>query len=161
MTGMEVLSALLERDRSLPCVFVTAFGSIPSAVAAMRAGAFDFLTKPFDNDLLLLTLERALKLRRLKGRVDTLERDIEGRSAFPEILGSSDAVFQLRSQLLRASRSDVTVIFTGESGTGKGLAARVMHQHSSRGTGPFVPINCAAIPSSLAEAELFGVERGA
>ncbi len=161
MTGIDVLAELRKRDSTIPCVFVTAFGSVQSAVEAMRAGGFDYLTKPFDNDVLLLTVERALKVRRLGQEVRELEQDLKSRSTFSGILGVSQGIRDLVRILAKAAATDATVLLTGESGTGKELAARSLHQQSRRATGPFVAVNCAAIPATLAESEFFGVERGA
>ena len=161
MTGLAVFEALRDRDRTLPCVFITAFGTVKSAVEAMKSGAFDYITKPFDNNELLLTVERALSVRRLAQRVAELEGELRTRGALFEILGESDAIRDVRRTIAKAAATEATVLLTGESGTGKELAARSLHRLSRRVEGPFVAVNCAAIPSALAETELFGHERGA
>jgi DNA-binding NtrC family response regulator len=161
VSGINLLTKLQEHDPLLPCVFITAFGSVRSAVEAIRAGGFDYVVKPFDNHELLRTLDRALGIRRLKGQVKELENDLKSRSEFSGIVGDSGAMRGVLRILSRAAGTDATVLITGESGTGKELVARSLHRQSRRTNGPFVPVNCAAIPASLAESEFFGNERGA
>jgi DNA-binding NtrC family response regulator len=161
MDGVQTFERLRRHDPDVVTVFLTAHGSIESAVAAMRAGGFDYLTKPFDNASLLLTIRRAVEHRRLCQRVEDLELEVEGRAAFPGIIGRSEPVRRALVLLARAAPTDAAVLLSGESGTGKELAARGVHTHSARAQGPFVPVNCAAIAGSLAESELFGYERGA
>ncbi|HXT68432.1 MAG TPA: sigma-54 dependent transcriptional regulator [Vicinamibacterales bacterium] len=161
ITGAAVFEAIRERDRTMPCIFITAFGTVRSAVDAMKSGVFDYITKPFDNNELLLTVERALSVRRLGQRVVELEGELRTRSALFEILGESEAIRLVRRSIAKAAGTDATVLLTGESGTGKELAARSLHRLSRRAQGPLVAVNCAAIPSTLAEAEFFGHERGA
>jgi DNA-binding NtrC family response regulator len=161
MSGLEVFTTLRQYDSTLPGVFITAFGTIPSAIAAMRAGAFDYLTKPFDNEELLLTVERALELRGLKQEVGRLKEELDGRVSFPGIVGRSPGIQDVLRVLPRIAASDAVVLIYGESGTGKELIARNIHRHSRRSDGPFVAVNCSAIPSGLVETEFFGHERGA
>jgi DNA-binding NtrC family response regulator len=130
-------------------------------VDAIRAGGFDFLEKPFDNDELLIVIDRALRFRQLDGQVRRLEEDLASRTAFPGIVGRSAALQDSLRLLARVAGLDTTVLLLGESGTGKELAARNLHDQSARAAGPFVALNCGAIPATLAEAELFGYERGA
>jgi DNA-binding NtrC family response regulator len=160
-SGLDLLRRIVAADATTPCILITAFGSIPSAVEAIRAGGFDYITKPFDNDALLVVVKRALEMRRLGVRVRELERDLEAREAFPGIIGRSTALSESLRALDRVARSDTVVLLRGESGVGKELAARFVHRRSSRARGPFVAVNCSAIPVSLAESELFGHERGA
>jgi len=161
MSGIETFTALRTHDAELTAIFITAFGSIPSAVTAMRAGAFDYLTKPFDNDQLLLTIDRALQLRQLTQEVGRLKAELHGRLEFPGIIGNSPAIQEILRVLPRVAATDATVLLLGESGTGKELIARNVHRHSRRATGPFVALNCSAIPAGLVETEFFGHERGA
>jgi DNA-binding NtrC family response regulator len=159
-SGFDVMGYLRERDPDLPTIVVTADGEVQTAVAAMRAGAYDYLTKPIDRDCLLLSVKRACERRRLVDRVKNLQSVLGGR--LPEsIVGSSPAMRELSQQVERVLESDVAVCLLGESGTGKELVARAIHSGGPRSRGPFIAINCAAIPASLQESELFGHERGA
>jgi len=161
MHGQEAFKRLRALDPRVICIFITAHGSIPSAVEAIRAGGYDYLPKPFDNDHLIFTVERALKQRGLVERVEELENDLSAREVFAGIVGRSVPVQQLIRHLAKAARADVPVLLSGESGTGKELAARSIHRASARSKGPFVVVNCGAIPPTLVEDELFGHERGA
>ncbi len=161
ISGVETLTRLRASTPDLAAVFITAHSSIPSAVAAMRAGGFDYVPKPFDNNELVLKVERALEHYRLKTRVQELEHDLQTRTQYVGIVGQSPALHEMTRQLARVASTDVTVLLTGESGTGKELAALTLHRHSQRAGGPFIPVNCGAITASLAESELFGHERGA
>jgi DNA-binding NtrC family response regulator len=140
---------------------MTAYGSIQDAVAAMKDGALDFLAKPVDPDHLLLMVERALAQRRLLSEYNLLKEEAAKRRGLPEIIGESAAIRQTMQSVQRAAASDTTVLLEGESGTGKELFARALHALSERAGGPFIAINCAAIPDALLEAELFGYEKGA
>lgn len=161
INGVETLERLRAGDPHVVAIFLTAFGTIRSAVDAIRAGGFDFLEKPFDNDELLIVIDRALRFRQLDGQVRRLEEDLASRTAFPGIVGRSAALQDSLRLLGRVAGLDTTVLLLGESGTGKELAARNLHDQSARAAGPFVALNCGAIPATLAEAELFGYERGA
>jgi DNA-binding NtrC family response regulator len=156
-----VLRAAKELDPELPVIVMTAYGSIQDAVAAMKEGALDFLAKPVDPDHLLLMVDRALKQRRLMTEYILLKDELASRRGAPTIIGESPSLKQSILALQRASRSDATVLLEGESGTGKELFARALHALSQRSDGPFVAINCAAIPDNLLETELFGHEKGA
>jgi DNA-binding NtrC family response regulator len=160
-TGFEVMGYLRERDPELPTIVVTVDGDVQTAVAAMRAGAYDFLTKPLDRECLLLSVRRACEKRRLVDRVKNLQTALGSGPRFESIVGSSSAMRELSQQVERVLESDVAVCLQGESGTGKELVARAIHQGGPRRRGPFVALNCAAIPASLQESELFGHERGA
>jgi DNA-binding NtrC family response regulator len=159
--GFGVLRAAKEADPELPVIVMTAYGSIQDAVAAMKQGALDFLAKPVDPDHLLLLVERALAQRRLIGEYRLLKEEAAARRGGPAIIGDSPALKQVLMSIDRAAGTDTTVLLEGESGTGKELMARALHTSSARVNGPFVAINCAAIPETLLEAELFGYERGA
>jgi DNA-binding NtrC family response regulator len=159
--GFGVLRAAKELDPNLPVVVMTAFGNIQDAVAAMKEGALDFLAKPVDPDHLLLLVERALAQGRLATENILLKEELASRRGAPRIVGEDPALKQVSVMLHRAAATDVTVLLEGESGTGKELFARALHVLSPRADGPFVAINCAAIPENLLETELFGHEKGA
>lgn len=159
--GMGVLRAVKELDAELPVIVMTAHGSIQDAVDAMKKGALDFLAKPVDPDHLLLLVSRALEQRRLLDDYRLLKEEAARRRGGPSIIGDSPALRQVMASIERAAGTDTTVLLEGESGTGKELCARAVHTASPRANGPFVAINCAAIPENLLEAELFGYERGA
>jgi DNA-binding NtrC family response regulator len=159
--GLGVLRAAKEIDPEMPVIVMTAFGSIQDAVAAMKEGALDFLAKPVDPDHLLLLVERALSHRRLATENILLKEELAQRRGAPQIVGEDPRLKQVTVALHRAAGTDTTVLLEGESGTGKELFARALHALSGRADGPFVAINCAAIPETLLETELFGHEKGA
>jgi DNA-binding NtrC family response regulator len=159
--GFGVLRAAKELDPELPVIVMTAYGSIQDAVAAMKDGALDFLAKPVDPDHLLLMVERALAQRKLLTEYILLKDELAARRGAPQIIGDAPSLKQAILALQRAAGSDATVLLEGESGTGKELFARALHALSPRSDGPFVAINCAAIPDNLLETELFGHEKGA
>jgi DNA-binding NtrC family response regulator len=160
-TGFEVLQAALEADREVPVLVMTAFGTVEDAVKAMKEGAADFLTKPVDTDHLLLLLDRVIDQRRANTELVLLKEDYQRRFGLPKVLGDDPALKETMLALQRAAATDATVLILGESGTGKELMSRALHQLSPRAKGPFVAINCAAIPEALLENELFGHEKGA
>ena len=159
--GFGVLRAAKELDPELPVIVMTAYGSIQDAVAAMKEGALDFLAKPVDPDHLLLMVDRALTQRRVMTEYTLLKEELATRRGAPQIIGDAPSLRQAILALQRAAGSDATVLLEGESGTGKELFARALHALSPRSEGPFVAINCAAIPDNLLETELFGHEKGA
>jgi DNA-binding NtrC family response regulator len=159
--GFGVLRAAKEIDPELPVIVMTAYGSIQDAVTAMKEGALDFLAKPVDPDHLLLMVARALSLRRLATENVLLKEELASRRGAPQIIGEDPKLKQVTLALHRAAATDTTVLLEGESGTGKELFARALHVLSTRADGPFVAINCAAIPENLLETELFGYEKGA
>jgi DNA-binding NtrC family response regulator len=159
--GLGVLRAAKDLDAELPVIVMTAHGSIQDAVEAMKHGALDFLAKPVDPDHLLLLVSRALEQKRMLGEYRLLKEEAAARRGGPSIIGDSAALRQVMTAIDRAAATDTTVLLEGESGTGKELCARALHDASPRANGPFVAINCAAIPEHLLEAELFGYERGA
>jgi two-component system, NtrC family, response regulator AtoC len=158
MKGQELLHEIRGRRPELNVIIITAFGAIDSAIALVKAGAYDYLTKPFSTDELLLTLERALEESRLRRQVARLTA--AGAAALPGFIGASHAVQEVFDLVHRAAVSRHPVLVTGESGTGKELIARALHKLSLR-TGRFVAVNCAALPENLLESELFGHEKGA
>jgi DNA-binding NtrC family response regulator len=159
--GFGVLRAAKELDPELQVIVMTAYGSIQDAVTAMREGAMDFLAKPIDPDHLLLMVERAIAQRRILTENILLKEELAERRGAPRIIGEDPKLRQVIQQLHRAAVTDATVLLEGESGTGKELFARAVHVLSPRADGPFVAINCAAIPETLLETELFGHEKGA
>ncbi len=159
--GFGVLRAARDFDPELPVIVMTAYGSIQDAVSAMKEGALDFLAKPIDPDHLLLLVERALAHRRVLTENVLLKEELAAKRGAPQIVGESAALKRAMSTLHRAAGTDATVLLLGESGTGKELFARTLHALGTRAEGPFVAINCAAIPENLLETELFGHEKGA
>lgn len=159
MTGVEALEDIKQIAPNQVVLFVTAFGSISLAVDAVKKGAYDFIEKPFDNDKLLLTVGRAVEHSRMKGEISNLKKSLgEKKNA---VIGDNTGLKQVMTQVRRVAETNATVLIHGESGTGKELIARAVHDNSLRSQGPFVAINCGAIPLTLMESELFGHERGA
>jgi DNA-binding NtrC family response regulator len=161
MSGEEVFQRLHEAHPTLPIVFLTAFGSVEGAVLAMRNGAFDYLQKPFKREDLLLVARRALAHSKLEREVETLKGRLEALGEADAAQTRSLAMLDQMDKCRRAAATDATVMILGESGTGKEVAARFLHEQSRRKDGPFVPVECSAMPGSLIESELFGYERGA
>ncbi len=160
-SGLDVLRASKNADNDVPVIVMTAYGSIDEAVQAMKDGAHDFLQKPVDSNHLLLLVERALEQSRLRTENLLLREEWSKRYGFPRIIGESDAIKRAVAETQRVAQTEATVLLLGESGTGKELFARAVHHLSNRRDKPFVAINCAAIPETLIENELFGHERGA
>jgi DNA-binding NtrC family response regulator len=161
MDGIQVLSALKELDTDVSVILMTAYGTIEKAVEAMKEGAFDFLTKPFDTDHLSVLIKRALENRRLMAENVLLREELGHNLGYAEIIGKCGKMQEVSKLIQKVAPSDSTVLLLGESGTGKELFARAIHSLSNRKNGPYVAINCAAIPRELLENELFGSERGA
>ena len=164
MSGLSGHQLQLELKRlapNLPVIIITAFGSIQTAVESMKLGAFDYITKPFSNDELLLVVSRALETRSLRQEVRRLRGELARSYGLPNVIATNPRMVALLETLKQIADSPASVLLTGESGTGKDLLARVLHFESSRRDGPFVPINCAALPEALIESELFGHVRGA
>jgi DNA-binding NtrC family response regulator len=161
MNGMEVLARVHERDAQIPVVVITAYGTIENAVEAMKKGAFDYITKPFNREELRITLQKALRMRRLEKENVELRSQMNDRYRFDAIIGTSPQLGTVLEMAGRVAASDASVLITGESGTGKELLARGIHYNSPRAAGPFVAVNCAAIPENLIESELFGHVKGA
>ncbi len=159
--GMEVLKHIKQKNQEVPVIIITAFGSIDNAVEAIRLGAFDYVTKPFKEDRLRSCVKKALQISQLTYEVKYLRKEIEGKYNYNNIVGNSPEICQILKLTGEVATTDTTVLITGESGTGKELLSRAIHINSPRSNGPFIPVNCAAIPSTLLEAELFGFERGA
>ena len=159
--GIEFCRRIVANRPDVPVIVMTAFGSLETAIAAIRAGAYDFVTKPVEMEVLALALQRAAKHRRLQEEVKILSEVVERTARFDELLGASPAMQKLYDQLSQIADSEASVLITGESGTGKELVARSLHKRSRRCERPFVAVNCAALPDTLLESELFGHAKGA
>ncbi len=159
--GIDILKVSKEENQLIPVIVMTAFGSVELAVAAMKGGAFDFITKPFDTDHLLMLIKRALETQRLLTENILLKEEFASKFGFPRIVGKSNKIEDVAQMVQKVAPTKTTVLLLGESGTGKELFARAIHNVSNRRNYPFVPINCAAIPRELLESELFGHEKGA
>jgi len=161
MSGLELCERIVASFPDVPVVVITAFGSLETAVAAIRVGAYDFITKPFEIDELLFALDRAVQHKRLRDEVKRLRIVVGESRGKTGLLGTSEAMRKIEDLVERIADSEATVLITGESGTGKELVARALHARGKRAAGPFVAINCAAVPETLLESELFGHARGA
>ena len=161
MDGMEVLRQVKDLSPDLPVVLITAHADVRGAVKAIQAGAHDYLAKPFDNQEVIRVLHRALAERQLKLKVRQLSSRLQENISLKEKMGPSDAVTRLISEVKRVAESNFTVIIIGETGSGKEVVAREIHEASPRSQGPFIPVDCEAIPETLLESELFGHEKGA
>jgi len=159
--GMELLKRTKEIDSDLPVIMITAYADIKGAVEAMRAGAHDYLAKPFENLEVIRVVHRALTERNLKRKLSHLTSELQETHSLREMMGTSDVIYQLIFETNRVAKSDFTVLIQGETGSGKELVARAIHDASPRSGGAFVPVDCGAIPETLLESELFGHEKGA
>jgi len=160
-SGIELMKRIREMDRDLPVIILTAYGTIESAVEAMKEGAYIYLTKPFDYQVLLLQIKNGIEKSNLSREVKRLKNIINQGHSIQGIIGRSEAMTQVFDLIALAAQSNSNVFISGESGTGKGMLARALHQLSDRRDKPFVSLNCAAIPETLLESELFGFEKGA
>ena len=161
MTGSQLVQQATAIKSEIPIIVITAFGDVDTAVEAMRGGAFDFITKPFNRQEILLTVEKALKYGSVLAENRRLRRRVHEEFRIENIIGTSEKMRQVFDLIERVSKTDVTILIEGESGTGKELIAKAIHASGTRKEHPFVAINCAAIPEMLIEAELFGYKKGA
>ena len=159
--GLDLLASARDLDPSLSVVFLTAFATVELAVESMRQGAFDFITKPFQTEVVRATARRACEHTQLLRENDLLKLTVDRLEGSNEIFGSSPPILAVRDIIARVARTDATVLITGETGTGKELVARAIHKSSPRAQKPFIPVNCAAFTETLLESELFGHEKGA
>jgi len=161
VNGLDVLEQIKNIDSTIPVIMLTAVKTIDSAVTAMKLGAYDYIIKPFEVSELMILIEKALEKRELEQENIYLKEELEKAAGFEKIIGKSESIQEIFKAIKAVSKSDSTVLITGESGTGKELVARAIHNQSNRSNKLFVAVNCAAIPESLLESELFGHERGA
>ncbi len=161
MDGLALLEIIKKDSPDQTVIMMTAFGTIDSAVEAMKRGAYDFITKPFDHDALLLRLEKALERSALLKENQRLQKACQGNCAFPEMVGKSSAMQRVYETIRMVAKNDLTVLITGESGTGKDLTARAIHALSPRKDKPWVAVNCPTVPENILESELFGYKKGA
>ncbi|MGO9113985.1 MAG: sigma-54-dependent transcriptional regulator [Thermoguttaceae bacterium] len=161
MDGLEFCSRLVANRPDMPVIVMTAFGNLESAIAAIRAGAYDFVTKPIEMELLAVILRRAVERRQLQQQIRSLRETVQRAGRFEDLLGQSPSMLKLYDQLAQIADSEASVLIMGESGTGKEVVARGLHQHSKRREKPFVAVNLAALPDTLLESELFGHTKGA
>ncbi|RKZ33797.1 hypothetical protein DRQ33_03535 [bacterium] len=159
--GLTLLKDIKKLDNDMPVILITAYASLGSAVEALRRGAFDYITKPFQMDQIRFAVKRALDTRNLRKENKILRQALRIESDLSNFVGTSKAINNIRELVKRIAPTESTVLITGESGTGKELIARAIHQLSDRSNGPFVTINCAALPETLLESELFGYVKGA
>lgn len=161
LKGLDLLEEVKKIAPLTPVVIITAFGTIESAIQAMKLGAYDYITKPFQMDELVLTVKKSLENRLLKKEVMRLKKEIESRYQFHNLIGKSSPMQSIYDLIERISNTSSNVLLTGESGTGKELVAKAIHYNGCRKEGPFIAVNCAAIPETLIESELFGYKKGA
>jgi DNA-binding NtrC family response regulator len=161
MTGIDLMNEIKKINANQTILFLTAFGNVPLAVEAIKEGAYDFIEKPFDNERFLHTIKKAIENNDLKAKIITLNKQLSEKNAFENIIGNSLKIQQVLAQVNKVAETNATVLLTGESGVGKELVARAIHNSSLRKNNDFIAINCGAIPIQLMESEFFGYEKGA
>ena len=161
MTGIDVIKNLKAIDPDLQCIVITGYATVSTAVDAMKAGAYDYLMKPFNGTEVLMLLKRVMELQDLQAENSQLKRTLHQRYGYENLIGSSEGIQKVCSLIEKVAETDSTILILGESGTGKELVARTIHYNSPRKNKPLIPINCGAIPETLLESELFGHEKGA
>jgi len=161
MTGIDVIKNLKAIDPDLQCIVITGYATVSTAVDAMKAGAYDYLMKPFNGSEVLMLLKRVMELQDLQAENSQLKRTLHQRYGYENLIGSSEGIQKVCSLIEKVAETDSTILILGESGTGKELVARTIHYNSPRKNKPLIPINCGAIPETLLESELFGHEKGA
>lgn len=161
MNGIDVLKNIMKIDEDLLVIMITAYGDIKTAVTAIKLGAYDYITKPFINEDLILTVKKALETQELRGEVECLRKKLKEKTEIIKTIGESPEILKVLKQVELVAPTDISVIIQGESGTGKEVIANLIHRKSNRKDKPFVPIDCGAIPDTLVESELFGYEKGA
>ena len=161
MSGLEILRKIKENNKSLPVIMLTAFGEIRTAVEAMKQGAHDFITKPFDNEAMIMTIKKTLELKYLNQEVGILRKKLDEKYRDGDVIGNSDVMKEVFEKVKIVAPTKLSVLIEGESGTGKEVIACMIHSSSDRKSKPFIAVDCGAIPESLIESELFGHEKGA
>src|SRR3989304_1929128 len=161
MTGIDVIKNLKAIDPDLQCIVITGYATVSTAVDAMKAGAYDYLMKPFNGTEVLMLLKRVMELQDLQAENSQLKRTLNQRYGYENLIGNSEGIQMVCSLIEKVAETDSTILILGESGTGKELVARTIHYNSPRKNKPLIPINCGAIPETLLESELFGHEKGA
>ena len=161
MNGLDILKKIKEKDPNAAIIIITAYGTIKDAVEALKLGAFDYITKPFALEEFNLIINRALEVKELRDENIRLKKNLSECFSFPNIIGDSPEMNKVYEFIDKVSKIDSTILILGESGTGKELVASTIHYQSNRKAGPFIKVNCAALPENLVESELFGVEKGA
>ena len=160
MDGMELLTRIRAADPWITVIMMTAYGAVEVAVEAIKKGAWDFITKPFDHDEIVMTIQKGLERCRLLRENARLRRRVREEETFQDFVGASSTMQNFYDTLQMVAKTDVTVLITGESGTGKNMAARAIHDLSTRSSGPFVRLSCPTVPEQILESELFGYAKG-
>jgi len=161
MNGIDIIKNIKEVDPDIQCIVITGYATVSTAVEAMKAGAFDYLMKPFNSSEIMMLIKRALEFQELHAENQQLKKNLESKYRFENLIGNSEGIKKVCSLIEKVAETDSTILILGESGTGKELVARTIHYNSHRKNRPLIPINCGAIPENLLESELFGHEKGA